>query len=392
MDKPYRYKKNNSSFAHYWKQGIGKNLLQKIGYTPSLKNAEELIPQLFAWDKSADQVIIDLYLEKGIVTGNNSLMSYLDNDFVPLSEKKIWDNFFTTVTLDPPWLDREKLNKGAEFCRRSGLSALIVLRDYCLMGGYESAAINKPLIYTGALKKGAVKRLTDTVEFWVQITKENALNTGSEGLKQVFLTRMIHSYSRVNILAKTDWETSKWGIPINTWDMLATNIGFSLVFMVGLGQIGIHPTAAETEGLFHFWKYIGYLLGIPLELLPDNEEQAINALYLWTMTQREGDEDSKALAKALKQEPLEAKYPTNHLFRQMMKEIHLFYNQYLLGDYSCELLGLPKTTIGRFGVVNIWRARKAEKYITDEQSRLKAVSDGGKEQERVRQIYQKYNK
>lgn len=109
------------------------------------------------------------------------------------------------------------------------------------------------------------------------------------------------------------------------------------------------------------------------------------------MTQREGDEDSKALAEALRQEPIQANYPKNPLFRKMMREIHLYYNQFLLGEYSCKLLGLPETTIGRFGIVNIWKARKQEGKITDENSRMKAIIDGGNEQERVRQIYQYYN-
>lgn len=391
MEKPYRFKPNTTSFANYWDNGAGKKLLLKLGYYPLLEDAEKMIPYLFSWDKLGDQIIIDLYLSKGFRESNNSLNRYIDNSYLPTKEKEIWDDFFGKIELEPDWLDKDKIKNGSEFCRRSGLSALIVLRDYCLMGGYESAAINKPLIYTGVLKKGAVKRLTDTVEFWVQITKENGLDKDQEGFRQVFLTRMIHSYSRVNILEKTDWNSQKWGIPINIWDMLATNLGFSLVFLVGLKKIGIRPSQEELAGLFHFWKYVGYLLGIPTQLLPENENEAIEALYLWTMTQREGDEDSKALAEALRQEPIQANYPKNPLFRKMMREIHLYYNQFLLGEYSCKLLGLPETTIGRFGIVNIWKARKQEGKITDENSRMKAIIDGGNEQERVRQIYQYYN-
>lgn len=388
---PYRYKINNSSFAHYWDKGLGLELLQKLGYTPDLKNADELIPFLYEWDRHGDQLVLDVHDKKGFTKGNNSFTAYLEGNTLPYSEKAIWDNFFASIDIQPDWLDQDKLKHGAELSRRAGLSALIVLRDYCLMGGYESAAINKPLIYTGALKKGAVKRLTDTVNFWVHITKENGLDPNSEGLRQVFLTRIIHSYSRINILKHTDWDSSKWGIPLNTWDMLATNLGFSLVFLVGLRKIGIQPNTKEIDGLFHLWKYVGYLLGIPIELLPENEYEAIEALYLWTMTQREGDADSKSLADTLKEEPVVANYPKNKLMRMMMREVHLFYNHFLLGDYSCQLLGLPPTTIGRFGLVNIWRTRKNEKLIVDSISRLQAVEVGGKEQERVRMIYQRFN-
>lgn len=385
---PYRYKINESSFAHYWREGVGVELLQKLGYIPDLDFAEQLIPFLYEWDRDGDQVVIDIHEKIGFVQGNSSLTNYLNGKSLPNNEKLVWQSFFDKINLQPEWLDPQKLQLGAELSRRSGLSALIVLRDYCLMGGYESAAINKPLIYTGALKKGAVKRLRDTVNFWVYITKENGLAPNSEGFRQVFLTRFIHSYSRVQILKHTDWESDKWGIPINIWDMLATNLGFSLVFLVGLRKIGIQPTDDEIEGLFHFWKYVGYLLGIPLQLLPDNEIEAIEALYYWTMTQREGDADSKLLAEALQQEPLIANYPKNKLMRMMMREVHLFYNHFLLGEYSCNILGLPETKVGRLGVVNIWRTRKFERTIIDSESRIYAIKKGEEEQENVRLICQ----
>lgn len=391
MKFPYRYKQNTSSFEYYWKEGIGVQLLQKLGYTPNIEEAEKFIPYLFEWDRLGDQLVIDLHDKIGFLEGNNSLTSYLQQLSQPADQYNTWKDFFSSINLEPEWLDKNKLRFGTELSRRSGLSALIVLRDYCLMGGYESAAINKPLIYTGALKKGAVKRLTDTVNFWVHITKENALDSNREGFRQVILTRIIHSYSRIKILQKTDWDANKWGIPINIWDMLATNLGFSLVFLVGLRKIGIIPSQEEIDGLFHFWKYVGYLLGIPLHLLPDNENEAIEALYLWTMTQRDGDEDSKSLAAALKEEPVIANYPTNKYMRLMMREIHLYYNHYLLGDYSCHILGLPPTKVGRFGIVNIWKTRKMEKQIYNEESRKNAIISGENEQERVRMIYQKYN-
>lgn len=391
LNPPYRYKINESSFAHYWNEGVGLELLQKLGYIPDLKVADRLIPFLYEWDRHGDQLVLDIHDKKGFVYGNNSFTNYLKGHSIPKQEQLIWDDLFKKIDTSPSWLDKNKLQYASELSRRAGLSALIVLRDYCLMGGYESAAINKPLIYTGALKKGAVKRLTDTVNFWVHITKENGLERDSEGFRQIFLTRFIHSYSRINILKHTDWDSNSWGIPINMWDMVATNLGFSLVFLVGLRKIGIQPTAEEIVGLFHFWKYVGYLLGIPLALLPENEEEAIEALYLWTMTQREGDGDSKSLAESLKEEPVLANYPKSKLMRMMMREIHLFYNHFLLGDYSCKLLGLPSTQIGRFGLVNIWRTRKNERLIVDELSRQVAIETGGKEQERVRMIYQRFN-
>lgn len=391
MDIPYRYTENTSSFAYYWQHGTGVNLLAQLPKKPDLMKAREFIPLFYEWDLIGDQLVLDVFLKHGFKKADDKLQDFIANPTSYPQKDNPFSTFFDTFDLEPDWLDWNRLAIGQEFCQRPGLTSMIVLRDYCLMGGYESAAINKPLIYTGALSKGAVKRLVDTVEFWVQITKPGNLSWGKAGFVELIRTRLIHSYARVNILDKTDWDTKKWGIPINIWDMLATNLGFSLVFLVGLRLMGIRPNKLEVDGLFHFWKYIGYILGIPVHLLPNNEEEAIEALYYWTMTQRDGDDDSKKLAKALQEQPVLAKYPKSGLMRQMMREIHLFYNHYLLGGYSCELLGLEKTTIGRFAITHIWKTKRQENQMHYDDYRMRAVEKGAAEQEHIRNIYETYN-
>ncbi|HBW81055.1 MAG TPA: DUF2236 domain-containing protein, partial [Sphingobacterium sp.] len=65
------------------------------------------------------------------------------------------------------------------------------------------------------------------------------------------------------MLKHGQWQTEKWGIPLNTWDMLATNLGFSLVYLTGLKRMKFNILKSEVDGLFHVWKFIGTLLGIP---------------------------------------------------------------------------------------------------------------------------------
>lgn len=387
---PQRYTTNISSFANYWTNGIGKELLKKLDEQPKLEDAKEFIPWLFENDKLADNVVKELYITKGFHNGHHLINQYIDGNTIniPLSVKKL----FSTIEKQPAWLNKELLNTGSSLCRRAGASSLIVLRDYCLMGGYESAAINKPLIFTGALKKGAVKRLAETLEFWVNITGENALESNSIGFKSIIKTRLIHSYSRVAILKTPDWDNDKWGIPLNNWDMVATNLGFSLVYLVGLRKIGLTPTQEEITGLFHFWKYVGTLLGIPESYLPNNEKEAIKALYFWTMTQSSADKDSISLAHALTAEPLLVNFPKRKIMKRMLQQSHLAYNYYFLGKISCKSLRLPESKLGfliRFSIfinkLKDWNSKLSLKNY------FSMVSKGRKEQEKVRYIYLKIN-
>src|SRR5690554_6844615 len=62
------------------------------------------------------------------------------------------------------------------------------------------------------------------------------------------------------------------GQPINWWDRTTTPNGFTLVLLHGLKKLGNFFTEEEELGMFHLWKYISYLLGVPEEYLPDNKK------------------------------------------------------------------------------------------------------------------------
>lgn len=243
----------------------------------------------------------------------------------------------------PDWYDENLANIGARFCMRTGKNALIVLRDFTLMGGYDFAYLNKPLIFTGGLKKGAVKRLKDTLEFWVKVTRENAIKPNSEAYQLIVRTRLMHSYARLKIKEKAEnWDFENWGEPINSWDMISTYTGFSLVFMQGLKKLGIIISEEEEKGMFHLWKYIGFLLGIPVKFLPENREDAVNQLYWWTSLQDKADENSVHLAEALLQENLDNTIYKYSFQRKTLLKLHQSMNWFLLDKEINKRLQIPQ--------------------------------------------------
>src|SRR6476620_1332513 len=173
---PTRHIFPSPGFDHYWKHGRGKKVIRKLKDIPQKSEIDQHIPKLFEIDSIADEVINEVYFKLGFPAADKLVNDAIANGIdsikdPPLSLVKL----FVSVNVIPEWLDKNKIEAGAAFCRRTGIFSLIVLRNYCLMGGYESAAINKPLIFTGALKKGAAKRMAETIEFWVNVTGEKAL-------------------------------------------------------------------------------------------------------------------------------------------------------------------------------------------------------------------------
>ncbi|MFP3593373.1 oxygenase MpaB family protein [Chryseobacterium sp. SIMBA_038] len=335
--------KDSQHFKDFWIKGNGKQLTDFTGAEVSFKDFEKFAPYFYHVDEIGDEVVKDVYLTKKFSEGSKEIEGYIrngvsENDDVPESVKKL----FSQTQHVPEWLDYDLLKSGAELCMRSNLDSLISLRDYCLIGGYDYAYLNKPLIATEALKKGAVKRLSETLDFWVNATRYNALEIHAKGYEFAIKTRLIHSYARLSIKKHyKEWDTENWGEPINSWDMMATYIGFSLVFLHSLKKLGNTFSVEEEKGLFHLWKYVGYLLGIPENLLPDDKKQATEYFYLWTSIQPPADKESALLAHSLLNESLENPILKFKFQRKNLRYLHICCTWFLLDDDVCRRLHIP---------------------------------------------------
>jgi len=336
--------KNSTHFKDFWTKGNGKKLIEFSGAEVSFKDFEKFSPYFYHVDETGDAVVREIYFAKGFREASSEIEEYIrkgisKSENAPASARKM---FSQTETI-PRWLDYDLLKSGAELCMRANLDSLISLRDYCLMGGYDFAYLNKPLIVTEALKKGAVKRLSETLDFWVNVTRYDALNLHHKGYEFAIKTRLIHSYARLSIRKHyKNWDTENWGEPINSWDMMATYIGFSLVFLHSLHKLGNTFSEQEEAGLFHLWKYVGYLLGIPEHLMPENKKQATEFFYLWTSVQPPADKDSVLLAHSLLNESLENPILKYKFQRKNLRYLHICCTWFLLDDEICKRLQIPE--------------------------------------------------
>jgi len=335
--------KDSPHFKDFWEKGNGKLLIDFSGAEVSFKDFDQFSHYFYHVDETGDEVVKDVYWVKKFKEASAEIEHYIRNgvsekDNIPESVKKL----FGQTQQIPEWLDYNLLKSGAELCMRSNLDSLISLRDYCLIGGYDYAYLNKPLTATEALKKGAVKRLSETLDFWVNVTRYDALEIHARGYEFAIKTRLIHSYARLSIKKHyKQWDTENWGEPINSWDMMATYIGFSLVFLHSLQKLGNTFSKEEEDGIFHLWKYVGYLLGIPERLLPDNKKQATEYFYLWTSMQPPSDKDSILLAHSLLNESLENPILKYKFQRTNLRYLHICCTWFLLDDEVCKRLQIP---------------------------------------------------
>lgn len=378
--------KDSPHFKDFWTKGNGKLLIDFSGAEVSFKDFEKFSPYYYHVDKTGDQVVEDIYFTKNFRDATKEIEQYIRNGVSPNENapESVKNMFLQTQTI-PEWLNHDLLKSGAELCMRANLDSLISLRDYCLMGGYDFAYLNKPLIATEALKKGAVKRLSETLDFWVNVTRYNALELHKKGYEFVIKTRLIHSYARLSIKKHyKNWDTENWGEPINSWDMVATYIGFSLVFLHSLHKLGNTFSKQEEDGLFHLWKYVGYLLGIPEKLLPDNKKQATEFFYLWTSIQPPSDKDSVLLAHSLLNESLENPILKYKFQRRNLRYLHICCTWFLLDDDVCKRLQIPEVSNRKaFPVAKRLMNKMYNKLVSREQR----IRKGNKDQLKVLSDY-----
>jgi hypothetical protein len=280
---------------------LGRTIFNAPNVTPTKERIDAFENYFMQGDVLADQAAQDLFMSDRKHIQSFRLMNKVlehgidDDDEVPESFQQLMDE----VNTEPAWLDRKKLEKGAATCRRLGSHAMAVLGDLALLGGYANTDISKPLVFTGALKGDSTfDRISETSQFWFDVTREGALEKGAKGFKSAIRVRMMHAMVRQRLLQNPKWNSELWGWPINAADSLATNVGFSMAMIYGCKWLGFYLPNKDIEAVLHLWRYIGYLMGDDDEWLPKTTEEGLQCLLLIHLSNENNpDEESKALAK-----------------------------------------------------------------------------------------------
>lgn len=252
--------------------------------------------------------------------------------------------FFAELWRVPLWFDRERANRGGEVFLRAGIVGGLVLGLRSLVGGYCSPAGNKPLMFSNRLRDDVPRRLTDTARYVHATVVRDGLVRGAEGFRAAGKVRLLHAQIRRLLDRSGRWRRDDWGLPLNQYDMLGTQLLFSFSVLDGLRLLGQAITPEEGADFLHLWRYAGHLMGVCGELLPTDERSAAD---LWDMlqgTQGPPDDDSRALAAALLSH---ANVGWRSRYERLLAERSIPFayalSRYLIGDYYADHLGFPRT-------------------------------------------------
>ncbi|MDO9236881.1 MAG: oxygenase MpaB family protein [Aquabacterium sp.] len=304
-----------------------------------LTQGDALADQLVAWMRSTDQRAAWAMVGQALDNGVSAVAD------APTALK----DFFEHVEKRPAWVREDLLTEGARVCALGGLGGMRVLLVTGLMAGYQLAAINETLLATGALEKGAARRLAETTKWWMDVTTPQAMSRFGSGFKNTVRVRLIHAMVRSHVGQQTTWDAADLGLPVNQTDMQATYLGFSVVYLLGMKLIGVPMKKDERQALMHLWRYIAWVNGVDESLLHNlehGERSGLVWLYKNLLTQRMADHNSIRLAQSLAEEPLAREYGRwSWIEGPYNKALQLSLARMCMSNETLRALGLPVWTI-----------------------------------------------
>jgi len=320
----------------FWITGNGKSFLEWAKVSEN--EIEPFDMQLFyQYDSEFEELVKDWM-------GNGDFKNIMKSLHTDATADKLPDDYIlfkNNLSQLPQWLDLDLIDEASKLSQRSGLIGLLVLRNFALLGGYNFANLTKPLVVTGSLEKGAVHRLYNTLNFWIEVSRTSKQSQKMR-LNACMRTRLIHSASRLLIQKKhPNWDFEKYGEPINHADMIATQTAFTVYFLYGLERLNFKFSTQEEAGIFHLWKYVTWLLGVPEKIIPNNRKEAVKFFYFWTKYQGHPDEDALKLTDSLLNENTEISLLKLDLVRRNMGFIHKSVANYLIDDNIRKNLKIP---------------------------------------------------
>ena len=213
----------------------------------------------------------------------------------------------------------------------------------------------------------APRRLAETLNWLVDITAPGALDRFDRGFTSTLRVRMMHAMVRAGMARRPDWDFEDWDYPVNQSTMAGTLMLFSLGNVLGSQALGVQFSRRDKEALYHFWRYVGFLLGLDPQLLPADEADTWRLLWLQADYEFRPDADSLRLGQALKSSlgPLAigtSQNPAAAVSRTLATEFLCAYSRLILGSANADALELPNNKAAQVAVAGLAATNFAARF------------------------------
>ncbi len=239
-------------------------------------------------DPLADDLVKKIIEENGIDAVNHLLSTLTRNYEIKANMfrgtigEQVEDYLDQTRPM-PSWADPVKIQTAQKIFGVYGGFIAMILNFRSLPMTYSCANGAKVLYETGLLaaKDGQpdlIRRLMETAQFVIYVMEPQGLTPLGKGILTAQKVRLIHACIRYYLHQK-NFDTTKYGMPINQEDMMGTLLAFGALVMEGMLMSGFKFSDDEKNAFIHTWNVVGYWLGNDPNLMPDNYDDAIKLGY-----------------------------------------------------------------------------------------------------------------
>lgn len=344
-----------------------------------MKWTDELLdPKRSIMDPVADALVKRIVEEEGHETARKLFHTLIRNIDMPFDQVPAYvGDYFREQGKVSPQFDQRRILRGQEVFMDLGAWFALALYYKSLPTCYLNWRGVEVLHFTGRTEKGRewperyARRIVETTQFLLDVMAPDALAPGGNGIATTLKVRMVHASIRYFILAEGEWNAAKLGMPLNQEDLAFTLMTFSVSMVEAMEQLGRPLSPADAEDYFYSWKFIGHILGIDADLIPDSVAEG-RALLDRVLERQQGTSlGGRALTSALI-EFGDLLLPTR--FLDNANDVLL---TFFMGDYRAQLLGVheKKGCLSYFVPVFFRKSLQYQEKLEDRHPYIRAKSD-----------------
>lgn len=315
---------------------------------PTLFTSNERLGQArLRADPVADAVIKQILEQDETWEISSLFREMICNDSpIPDALPQVCKDYFASTDQLPPWVDMQQLKQGARVFSAFGPDIVLLLFCKALPLAYSCALGAEVLVSTGRLSARFGKpdaeefevlnrRIMETAQFVMNVMEKDGFGDTGRAIRTAQKIRLIHASIRY-YLHEQDWDTEKFGEPINQEDMAGTLMSFSWSMIEGLDQLGVGLKRDEQEAYFHAWRVIGWLMGMDHDLIPENIDQGKALTEQILARQSAPSEAGKLLTKSL------TAYLGSLMPGRLMDQLSPMLMRELIGDDTADMIGVVR--------------------------------------------------
>ena len=285
---------------------------------------------------------------------------------------RVMREFFDRVDSEnPPWFDYEAFRPGVRAFHLNATRVLVAFVTGVLIEGF-STLIAKSFATTGRVlnRSTARRRLMQNNRHLLEVFFPGGLRRNGDGWKLSMRLRFVHARVRHLLANSGDWDQEAHGIPLHAGHLgLATTV-FSMRLLQHAAAVGATFDQEEQQSVMDVWRYTGYLMGVPEEMLFTDRADAKEIFKVAHMCEPVPDQDSATMANALVGAiPLTAGISDPDEQEAVVKLAYTL-SRALIGNEMADQLQFPK--IRTFGALFAYRMKQRFRVLVRSKELLRS--------------------